>query len=86
MGSECLHERVDVDLEDWGVIDRWMEEVMEKVVTLESPVATDYLELALPEEDTGVSRTRPFSAKMTVSLNTMLQETESNQPSPQATL
>ncbi len=66
-----MHEQVDVDLEDWGVIDRWMEEVMEKVVTLEIPVATDYLELALPEEETGVSRTHPFSAKMTVSRNTV---------------
>ena len=67
LGSECIHPRVDVDLEDWGAIDKWMEGVLEKLVQLEIPVASDYLELSLPEEDTGVSRTRPFSAKMTVS-------------------
>ncbi len=61
-----MHPRVDVDLEDWGVIDKWMEEVLQKVLQLDIPVATDYLELSLPEEDTGVSRTRPFTAEMTV--------------------
>lgn len=68
LGSECIHPRVDVDLEDWGVIDKWMEEMLENVLKLEIPVATDYLQLSMPVEDTGVSRTRPFYAKMTVSL------------------
>lgn len=61
-----MHPRVDVDLEDWGVIDRWMDAVAEGLLQLELPMATDYLELSMPEEDTGVSRTRPFRAPMTV--------------------
>jgi hypothetical protein len=57
---------VDVDLEDWGVINRWMDEVLETIPKLDLPVTTDYLELSMPEDDTGVSRTHPFSAHMTV--------------------
>ena len=66
LGSKCMYPRVDVDLEDWGVIDKWMEEVMECLLQLEIPVISDYLELSMPEEDTSVSRTRPFSVPMTV--------------------
>lgn len=57
---------MDVDLEDWGVIDRWMDQVVEGVAQLDLPTAQDYLQLSMPEEDTGVSRTRPFMATMTV--------------------
>ena len=57
---------MDVDLEDWAVIERWMGAVTQALLGLELPLATDYLELAMPEEETGVSRTRPFRVPMTV--------------------
>lgn len=66
LGCRCLHPRVEVDSEDWGVIEKWMDEVLKRVVQLELPVSTDYLQLSLPEDDDGISRTNPFSSKMTV--------------------
>ncbi len=54
-------------MEDWGAIERWMGGALEKVGSLDIPLLTDYLDLSRDEEETGVSRTRPFMAHMTVS-------------------
>lgn len=68
LGCECLSPRVEVDLEDWSVIDKWVESVLDAVRDLSLPSLTDYLDVSTGEEETGVSRTRPFLARMTVCL------------------
>lgn len=67
LGAKCLHSRVDVDLEDWPVINKWMESVLDKIKKLELKTNMDYLDLTNQTEDTGYSRTKPFTAAMTVS-------------------
>ena len=68
LGGHCLHNRVDIDQEDWPNIDGWMEGVVERVGDLELSTTMDYLDLSsLGEEDSGYSRTRPFFSSMTVS-------------------
>ena len=55
-----------MDLEDWPVIEKWMEGVSEALLQLDLPTAMDYLDVGTQEDETGVSRTRPFSAQMMV--------------------
>ena len=62
----CLHSRVDVDLEDWPVIDKWMNSVLNKITDLNLTTSIDYLDLSNQKEDNGYSRTNPFTSTMTV--------------------
>ncbi len=66
LGSQCLHTTVEVDLEDWSVINGWMDGALQAITALELHSDTDYLDLSVLEEETGHSRTRPFLAEMTV--------------------
>jgi len=70
LGSKCITPRVDVDLEDWPVINAWMDSLLESLASLELNTSSDYLDLSVMEEETGHSRTRPFMAEMTVSTTT----------------
>lgn len=67
LGATCLYSRVDVDLEDWPVINKWMVGVLDKVTKLELTTDVDYLDLSNQTEDTGYSRTKPFTSVMAVS-------------------
>lgn len=64
----CLHSRVDVDLEDWPVINKWMDGVLNKITELNLNLTTsvDYLDLSDQSEENGYSRTYPFTSAMTV--------------------
>ena len=62
----CLHSRVDVDLEDWPVINKWMDGVLDKITKLNLTTSVDYLDLSDQTEDNGYSRTKPFTSTMTV--------------------
>ena len=62
----CLHPRVDVDLEDWTVINEWEDNVLNQVTKLELTLRMDYLDLSNQAEDVGYSRTKPFMSTMMV--------------------
>ena len=64
----CLHSRVDVDLEDWSVINKWKDGVLDKITKLELTTNIDYIDLSNQTEDTGYSRTKPFISTMMVSV------------------
>ena len=64
----CLHSRVDVDLEDWSVINKWKDGVLDKIMKLELTTSIDYIDLSNQTEDTGYSRTKPFISTMMVSV------------------
>ena len=66
LGATCLHSRVDVDLEDWPVINKWMNGVLNNITDLNLATSVDYLDLSDQSEDTGYSRTNPFTSTMTV--------------------
>lgn len=66
LGAICLHSRVDVDLEDWPVINKWMNGVLNNITDLNLATSVDYLDLSDQSEDTGYSRTNPFTSTMTV--------------------
>jgi hypothetical protein len=57
---------VDVDLEDWPVINKWMDGVLNKITELNLATSVDYLDLSDQSEDNGYSRTNPFTSIMTV--------------------
>ncbi len=63
-----MHTRVDVDQEDWPSINSWMDVILDKLDGLELVTALDYLDLSEESAETGYSRTRPFTATMTVSV------------------
>ena len=65
--AKCLYNRVDVDLEDWSLINKWMDAVLDSLVKLDLETRMDYLDLSNQVEESGYSRTRPFKARMTVS-------------------
>lgn len=68
LGAICIHTRVDVDLEDWTVINTWMEGVLDKITELELTTCIDYLDLSKQQyyDDDAYSRTRPFTSTITV--------------------
>ena len=66
LGAICLYSRVDVDLEDWPVINKWMNGVLNNITDLNLATSVDYLDLSDQSEDTGYSRTNPFTSTMTV--------------------
>lgn len=57
---------MDVDLEDWPVINKWMDGVLKKITELNLATSVDYLDLSDQSEDNGYSRTNPFTSIMTV--------------------
>ena len=57
---------MDVDLEDWPVINKWMDGVLKKITELNLATGVDYLDLSDQSEDNGYSRTNPFTSIMTV--------------------
>ena len=57
---------MDVDLEDWPVINKWMDGVLKKITELNLATSVDYLDLSDQSEDNGYSRTRPFASIMIV--------------------
>lgn len=68
LGAQPIAPRVDVDREDWGLIDSWMDTLMR---TLDSyhlrPEQLDYLASRSPSASGSLySRTNPFMAEMTV--------------------
>lgn len=67
LGAKCLHSRVDVDLEDWPVINKWVDNILNEVTKLELTTSVDYLDLSNQTEDSGYSRTKPFTSTMKVS-------------------
>lgn len=71
LGSHCLLERVDIDQEDWDLINTWLDTLVDRLNDIRNdiPVCLDYLGTTLvdDEEDTGFCRSRPFMATVTVS-------------------
>lgn len=63
-----MYSRVDVDLEDWSVINKWMDGVLDGLVKLDLETKMDYLDLSNQVEESGYTRTRPFISTMKVSL------------------
>ena len=46
---------MDVDLEDWPVINKWMDGVLKKITELNLATSVDYLDLSDQSEDNGYS-------------------------------
>jgi len=67
-GAKRFHKRSDVDLEDYGVIDRWSAAVVEKLGKIELQGQEDYLwpKVSSYKEKDTYSRKRPFFAKLTI--------------------
>ena len=73
MGGSCLLERVDIDQEDWDIINTWLDTLVERLDDIRDdiPVCMDYLGPMLLDEEgeSGFHRTRPFMAVVTVCLD-----------------
>ena len=68
LGALCVQPCVEVDQEDWPVIDSWIAAVSSSLLGLPLTTAVDYLDLSSQggEGEGGFSRTRPFTSTMTV--------------------
>ncbi|KAJ8312637.1 hypothetical protein KUTeg_010010 [Tegillarca granosa] len=65
--ASCITDRSDVDMEDWSVINRWMDKVVQ-YLSEQSSIETrmDYLDLSSLDDDSIPSRHNPFMAVLKV--------------------
>jgi hypothetical protein len=56
----------EVDMEDWSVINEWLEKVVYYIQTANIEIRQDYLDLSDLEEGTEHDRHHPFMAKLKV--------------------
>ena len=68
LGAQPIAPRVDVDREDWGLIDSWMDTLMRSLESYHlRPEQLDYLSSRSPSASGSLySRTNPFMAEVTV--------------------
>ena len=66
-GARQIVVRHDVDMEDRGVVQSWLNQVVQILFTLETPVGFDYLDvLAVSQGDGQPDRNKPFMATLKV--------------------
>jgi hypothetical protein len=65
MGAQCIVDHQDVDMEDWTVINKWLDRVIEYLKDADLTVAMDYIQHGDITEDL-YSRNRPFMATLKV--------------------
>lgn len=54
------------------MINKWIDGVLDKITKLNLRISVDYLDLSDQTEDSGYSRTNPFTSTMTVVQNNYL--------------
>lgn len=67
LGAKCVVDRQDVDMEDWSIINKWMDKVINYILSAKLTTSLDYIQHGDITEEL-YSRTRPFIATLIVSL------------------
>ncbi|KAH3889663.1 NADPH oxidoreductase A-like [Dreissena polymorpha] len=68
MGGECVVPQTDVDMEDWTVINKWLDSVVHCLTTMYIPSQLDYIQHGSITVEDHYSRKTPFLATLKVKL------------------